>query len=70
MAKGSSILTRVKDERAAWSATPTSFILRRLSNSLADSYDMIERYFPNNQTVSRFMSELEDMVAYFNDYHE
>ncbi len=62
--------SRIKDERAAWSAAPSSFILRRLTSSLAESYDMIERYFPNNAEVSGFMESLEDMVAYFNNYHE
>ncbi len=62
--------SRVQDGRAEWSAAPSSFILRRLTNSLAESYDMIERYFPSSERVDGFMESLEDMVAYFNDYHE
>jgi hypothetical protein len=56
---------KIKDE---WAVAPSSSLVKRLVRGLDESTNIIERYFPKNQTEREFVSALKDMVEYFNKY--
>jgi len=56
---------RIKDE---WAANPSSLLIKRLIGNISESRNIIDRYFPKNQTAGEFISLLDEMQDYFESY--
>lgn len=56
---------RIKDE---WAVAPSFSLITRLVKNISESRDIIDRYFPKNQTAGEFISALDEMQDYFESY--
>lgn len=56
---------RIRDEFAV---VPSSSLIKRLVGNLSESRDIIDRYFPKSQTAGEFISALDEMQYYFEEY--
>lgn len=63
-------ITRKKKVKDDFRVAPSASLIKRLVSGLESSHEIIERYFPHNTAEDEYLSDLENMMAYFNGYKQ